>query len=343
MPVDPSYLDKLLLKLNAVPQFLREVSAAGAFKAVALSSNLGVFDILQSGPLTAGELAVRVKADERGIRILLDLLVSFGYLRRKDDKYSNTPQSSKWLARSSPVSLADMAAVWDSKVLKFWDLQLERAVRDGKPSTDIFEWFTSEPGAWKLFNSFEMAIARWIGPGIVKSVRLPPGSRKMVDVGGGHGLYSIMFCQRYPQLHATVLDQPEPLRTASENIAREGLGDRISLQSWDLRKDAISKGFDCALLFNLLHNFSPETNRGLLAKIHEALNPYGMVAIWDNIKGPGRLLNVAFNFFSLAYLVGTGGQTYTVEEVSAWLAQAGFINFRRYRTNPGLITATRPR
>ncbi len=88
-----------------------------------------------------------------------------------------------------------MASVWDSKVLKFWDLQIEHAVRNGRPSQDIFEWFDSEPDAWSLFNSFEMAIARWVGGSIAKSVRLPPGSKRLVDVGGGHGLFSILFCQ----------------------------------------------------------------------------------------------------------------------------------------------------
>jgi ubiquinone/menaquinone biosynthesis C-methylase UbiE len=341
MPVDPSYLDRLLLRRNSVPQLLREVTAAGAFKAVALGSKLGIFEVLENGPLTAAELAVRLKTDERGTRILANFLASFGYLRRTRDRYTNTPQTSKWLARSSPLSLADMALVWDSKVLKFWDLQMERAVRDGKPSTDIFSWFNSEPEAWGLFNSFETAIARWNGPGIIKHVRLAPTSQKLVDIGGGHGLYTIMFCKQYPQLQATILDQAEPLKEASKNIAEEGLGSRIAVQPWDLRKDVIAKGFDCALVLNMLHNFSPELNRALLAKVHEALNPSGVVVIWDNFKGPGRLVNAAFDFFAMAYLVGTGAQTYTAEEVSGWLTQNGYGNIRRYRTDPGLIKAIR--
>ncbi len=274
------------------------------------------------------------------MKILLDLLVSSGYLRRKSGKYFNSTQTSKWLSRSSAVSLADMATVWDSKVLKFWDLQLEHAIKNGRPSQGIFEWFDSEPDAWSLFNSFEMATARWVGGRIVKSVHLPPGSKRLVDVGGGHGLFSILFCQQHPQLSATVLDKPEPLRTARENIAREHMEDRVSLKSWDLRTDPIEGGFDCALLFNLLHNFPVETNRDLLTKIRRALNPSGLVAIWDNSKGPGRLINAAFDFFSLAYLAGTGGQTYTAGEMSTWLTEAGFNKYRRYRTVPGLITAT---
>lgn len=82
MPVDPSYLDRILLRLNLAPQLLREVMAAGTLKAVVLASKLGIFDELSKTSLTSEEIAARVKADSRGMRILLDLLASSGYLRK---------------------------------------------------------------------------------------------------------------------------------------------------------------------------------------------------------------------------------------------------------------------
>lgn len=341
MPTNPSYLDRLLLRFNSVPQLLQEVMAAGTLKAVVLASKLGIFEQLRSNSLTSEELATRVNSNPRGMRILLDLLASTGYLRRAGGRYSNTPQSSKWLERSSKVSLADMAVVWNEKILKFWDLQLERAVRTGEPSEGIFNWFNTEPDAWELFNSFEMATARWIGPDVVQKVRLPPGSKRLVDMGGGHGLYSIMFCRRYPDLSAVILDQPEPLKTAIYNISNEGLTGRISTKAWDLRTSPIEHGFDCALVFNIIHNFSAETNKSLLTRTYEALSEDGLLVVWDNFRGPGRLVNTAFDFFSLAYLVGTGAQTYPVEEVSTWIRDTGFGKVKSYRTVPGLLTASR--
>jgi len=341
MPFEPSYFERFLLRINALPSLLGDVMIAGALKALVLASNLGVFESLEGGPHTVQELATEIRTDFRATRILLDLLVSFGYVRRRDGWYSNTAQSSKWLVRSSKVSLADMIAVWDSKILKFWDLQLEKAVRGGSPSQNIFEWFNKEPNAWKLFNSFEMAIARWLGESIVKKVKLPDGSKSLVDVGGGHAWYSILFCRKHPKLSAMVLDRPEPLEIARQNIAYEGLGNRISVKVWDLTTDPIDGGFDCALLFNLLHNFRAEENRGLLEKVRGALNQSGLVVIWENFPGPGKIVNATFDFFSLTYLVGTGAQTYTPREVSSWLEGAGFGRIRRYRTLPGLLTAAR--
>lgn len=342
MPANPSYLDRILLSLNSVPQLLQDIMAAGTVKAVVLASKLGVFEQLSSSSLTSDDLALKVQANPRGLRILLDLLVSTGYLRRRAGRYSNTAQSQKWLAPSSEVSLADMPLVWNQDVLKFWDLQLEEAVRNGKPSVGIFNWFDSQPEAWKRFNSFEMATARWIGASVIKKVGLPAGSKRLVDIGGGHGLYSVMFCKRYPELSAVVLDQPEPLKTATANVSKEGMSARISTMEWDLTTNPIDHGFDCALVFNILHNFSVETNKSLLARAAEALNKNGLLIISDNFRGPGKLVNTAFDFFSLTYLVGTGGQTYPIEEVTAWLKEAGFSRVKRYRTLPGLLTASKP-
>src|ERR1700721_2556864 len=45
-----------------------------------------------------------------------------------------------------------------------------------------------------------------------------PVSRKataLLDVGGGHGLYSIELCRRHPRLYATILDLPGAFPTAS--------------------------------------------------------------------------------------------------------------------------------
>lgn len=341
MPLEPSYLDKLLLRINAIPSLLGDVMTVGAFKALAIACNLGIFDSLETRAKTAEELGAEMRTDARATGILMDLLVSFRYLRKKDDAYSNTAQSSKWLVRSFRVSLADMIRVWDSKILKFWDLQLERAIRGGSPSQDIYEWFNKEPDAWKLFNSFEVAIAKWVGESIVRKVKLPAGSRSLVDVGGGHGMYSIMFCKEYPQLTAVVLDKQEPLEIAKQYIASEGLGNRISVKAWDLTTDAVDGRFDCALLFSILHNFRAGENLSILKKVRDGLNRSGLLVIWENFRGPGRIVNAAFDFFSLTYLLSTGGQTYDIQEVSDWLSGTGFGRIHRYRTLPGLLTATR--
>jgi len=84
-----------------------------------------------------------------------------------------------------------------------------------------------------------------------------------------------------------------------------------------------------------------EKNLSLLKKVREDPNPSGLLGIWENLRGPERITNAAFDFFSLTYLLLTGGQTYGVQELSNWLDETGFGKIHRYRTVPGLLTATR--
>ncbi len=52
MPLDPSYLDRVILRMNLAPQLLRDVIAAGTLKAVVLASKLGIFEELSKTSLT---------------------------------------------------------------------------------------------------------------------------------------------------------------------------------------------------------------------------------------------------------------------------------------------------
>ena len=57
------------------------------------------------------------------------------------------------------------------------------------------------------------------------------GRQKMLDVGGGHGLYSIFFTKKYPGLKSWVLDLPGVTGVTLENIKKyrgEDAGKRYS-------------------------------------------------------------------------------------------------------------------
>lgn len=75
-----------------------------------------------------------------------------------------------------------------------------------------------------------VALATYALPEVVERVKLDAKAKGLLDVGGGHGLYSIGYCERYPALHATIFDSPCALISAQENIAKKQLGDRSATQ-----------------------------------------------------------------------------------------------------------------
>ena len=325
MPVIPNFVERLaLFRLNLAPAVMLDFLGALAFRTVAAAGRLGVFEALSAGPLTATELAHRIDADERGTIVLLEALEALGYVRSSDGHYAASAMAAKWL----PL-LGDGIGFCEMLVERFQDL--EESVRRGGPAIDAREWLGQRPDGWREFQAGMIALARITADDVVAKVKLPATARGLLDVGGGHGLYSIKFCQRYPQLSATVFDLPEGLELTPGIIAAEGMGGRVSLQAGDFWMDDFGSGYDVALLFNIIHANLPARNVELLQKVAAALNSDGVVVILDQLAGQVRggtarafAALMGLNLFNL-----TGGQAYEFQEIVGWLGETGFANPRR--------------
>lgn len=346
MPFVPSALERLLFgRLNLGPGFLLDVIGAGAFRAVGLAVDLGVFEALRNGPKTAAEIAHRIGTHTEGTRILLECLTSLGYLNEARGAFSNSSMTSKWLVRSSKTSLEDYVRFWRQQTFEFWDLHMEEAIRAGRPPITFYEWLTTRPGGWDLTQRAFASLARWLADPIAAQVKPPAGARRLLDVGGGHGLYSVAFCRRYPGFSATIFDVPDVFETTQRVVAAAGMGERITFRAGDFRKDDLGTGYDVALLFSVIHGLTPEENHQLFRRIAGALNPGGLLVVSDQFpdKTRGRTSRAATRFFALVYLVTLGGQTYPFRDVSLWLVDAGFET-PHYRSARGvqLALATKP-
>ncbi len=218
MPVVPNFMERMiLLKLNQGPGPLLEILGAWSFKAVSVAVKLDIFESLNSGPLKAAEIAHRTKASERGIQLLLNALEAVGYVKQQGGLYSNTPMTAKWMVRSSPQYVAEMFPYMND-VLEIWG-DLEEAIRRGETPTMAWDWLDQHPDGWKNYNAAMVAMAHMAVPEVVAKVKLPVTARRLLDVGGSHGLYAINFCSRYPDLSATILDGPPTRKMAEANIA----------------------------------------------------------------------------------------------------------------------------
>ncbi len=334
MPVVPNFLERLiLLRLNKGPSPIIEALGAGRLKALETSLNLGVFENLNNQPLSSAALASRLGMDERGTRILLEMLEAYGYVKRKNGRFSNTNITRKWLLKDAPACVATWAVQLQRLQLEFWDLQLEEALRKGKPSLPIYEWFDEAPMRWKIAQTAFVQLARNFAATIASNVKLSPTARRLLDMGGGHGLYSVEFCRKNPGLSATIFDVPGALEVARETIAGEKMDDRIKVQPGDFRADDMGHEYDVALLFNVPHGYTPEENLQLLEKIASLLNPGGIIVISDPLEGlAGKAAKALVRFFSLTFFATLGGQIYSLRSISQWLKEAGFGPPHRMRT-----------
>lgn len=351
MPVHLTPLENLLARLSFLPVPLFDMPLGpGLAKALVTACELGLFDALSQRALPLNVLAGRLNCDPHGLKLLLNLLVSAGYLREHKGYYRNTRTTQRWLTTTSPFTIAPYI-LHSPDIVDIWN-HMPEVIRTNHaamrmPYDEKHE--TSEQQA-RLARHYAglAALATMLGREITLRVSLPRSATALLDVGGSHAAYSVLFCRRYPQLHATILDIPAGLEAGKRTAAMLHLQERIGFVAADIVKDdfatELGQRFDVALYFHIAHLLQPEINQAVLAKVVRTLRPGGMLIfvdqVTDQIHG-SRLASLMVQFMALT-MVSVGGTCYPFATVKAWLEQAGLERVRSHRLiMPGatLITA----
>jgi SAM-dependent methyltransferase len=346
VPIVPNLLERSLLRLNLIPGPAQDLLGTVMFRAAGVAVQLGLFEILADAPSTAAELARRVDASEEGLRLLLELLAAGGYVAETNGRFRDTPMVRRWLLQRAPGAMTDFLTLWQGVAFDLWD-NLEASVRAGRPALPMHEWLAQRPEGWPLFNAAMRAAAMQGADEVARRTPLPATARRLLDVGGSHGLYSLAFCRRHPELSATILDAPEALPSAQQTIAAQGMAARMTTRLGDMTRDDFGAGWDVILLFNVLHYFGAEQNLALLRKASTALSPGGRVVVLDQFAdfAPLPAAGTFVKALSLMYFMSLGGRVYRFDEIAGWLQAAGLQPPRRIglRRSPGqyLLIAAR--
>ena len=191
-------------------------------------------------------------------------------------------------------------------------------ITTGKRPFEFYDFVGQDPGLSNAFQKTMIGNANIIGPDVVEIIDLPAGGGKLLDVGGGHGKFTIQFCQKYPQLHGKIIDSAVALETAKDFIAQEKLEQRIELAPGDIWEMDWGEKYDLILLFNFIHHYEIATNERLLSRVFTALKPGGKVAILDQLDGVvhGSATNAVVQLVGLMYYIFADGRTFSRDEVS---------------------------
>jgi 2-polyprenyl-3-methyl-5-hydroxy-6-metoxy-1,4-benzoquinol methylase len=339
MPIQPNFLERTAFSLNLVPGVLLDVGGALAFQTLALAAQMGVFAVLAERPLTPTELAQKLHTHERGTESLLLALAVIGYVVEQDGRYHNSPLVTKWVLAADGFNLDAALTFWTAVFHDLSPHALEVMQTGERPYGNIYQWLESKPHISHAFQQQLMAGVSFTGPDVVKKLSLPETAAWVLDVGGGHGLFSIMLCEQHPHLQASVLDTATALQTAAINIAQHNLGERVHLHRGDLWQAEWGDGYDAILLFNLIHHYDEAQNVELLRRCAAALKPGGQVAILDQIAGkvPGNVANAVIRLIALHYFLLADGRVYSHDDIQSWLQQTGFTDpqFHRMSKAPG--------
>jgi (2Fe-2S) ferredoxin/SAM-dependent methyltransferase len=284
---------------------------------------LDIFTAVGDGA-NAEQIGTRIDANARAAGMLLNALVALGLLSKNGDDYKNTPESARFFVQSSKDNhrngLLHTANIWHR-----WST-LTGAVRSGTrvpiDRDDTPEWTRN-------FIAGMQRHAKDRAPLVVKTLGTA-GVRRILDLGGGSGAYSIAFAKAGPDVQCEILDIPEVVPLTAEYVSQAGVSAQISLRTGDMLQDDFGSGYDIIMLNAICHMFSEEQNRDIFRRARQALAPKGRLAVQDFILNPDKTGPQHAALFSLNMLVSTAaGASYSEVEYTRWMKAAGFTEVSR--------------
>lgn len=351
MPLRLTIPEWLLARLNLLPMPLVDTPLApGIAKALTTACELDLFDVLHEHPMTLNELATRLACQPQGLHFLLQILVVANYLSLRGGRYRNRAVTRRWLCRDSPLNIAPYI-LHSPDIIAIWEHLPEVVRSDCAPVHMPYEDDSSRPkvqAALERHYAGLAALALVLGRELVARAHLPAQATRLLDVGGSHAAYSVLFCRKYERLRATIVDLPPGIQAGQRTAEQTGMSARLDFVNQDIvREDfppEFAQSFDAACYFHIAHLLPADLNRQLLARVAQCLKPGGLLIYVDQVTDKAHFSHLGSAMVQLMGLTvrTIGGTCYPFSTVKDWLESAGCRQVhRQHLLTPGatMITA----
>lgn len=291
---------------------------------------LGLFTELAGKQLDGETLRARLGLHQRGAPDFFDVLVSLGLLERTGGLYRNSASAEKMLNRANEQTyIGGLLEIAHAQWYASWG-NLITALRDGKPqnsvtsgSEDSFGALYNDPARAQKFSRAMTGGAMTCGLALAK-LSVWGTVSTVADIGSSEGGLLSQLLRHHPHLAGTGFDLPEVADSFHRTAAEAGLADRMSFAAGDFFADPLP-GADVLIYGHVLHDWDLETKRFLLRKAFGALQPGGLVMIYDTLIDDERNDRTFAMLMSLHMLLESpGGFDYTGTDCLGWLESAGF-------------------
>ncbi len=277
---------------------------------VAVAVKLGLFKHLRTAR-TADDLAAELALEKVATFYLLKVLTHLGCLAEKEDRFVNTPLADAYLVDDSYLYLGHEFALQPAADSYGGQLaaRLQSRQADKPPEPAWSQERLRQIGVFGLMGAIQETV------GICDL----SGAGRLLDLGGGHGFYSIAFAQKYPGLRVTVFDLPHIAALAGQFMRAFGVERQVSLVGGNFLTDDIGDNYDAVLCANVLHSDKRDV---VLPKVRRALRPGGRIIVRCRVADCADSLENAAA--KLRWQACGGRELYTVAEWRSFLSGHGF-------------------
>jgi predicted O-methyltransferase YrrM len=306
--------------------------------------HLDLFTWLADQPTDLEGICRQFGICERPADVLMTLAAANGLVERRGDVFHASLVAREHLTAGSRFNLAPYyASLKDRPVVRDY----LRVFRTGRPA----HWGAEPEGLdWHaametedFARSFTAAMdgrGQYLGGALARALDLSSHAR-VLDIGGGSGIYACSLVARHPHLRATVLEQRPVDAIAARLIGERGFADRVSVATGEMFQDAWPTGHDVHLFSNVLHDWDTTAVRTLLARSAASIRPGGLLVIHEAFIDAGKTGPLPVAEYSALLMHSTQGKCYAVSEYEAFLSEAGFETITHCDTaaDRGVMTA----
>ena len=308
----------------------RQISriAYGFFASKALFSalNLNLFGMLADGARPLADLSASSKVPENRLATLMATLASIGLVGQEAGRFVNSPAAARYLVPGAAAYFGDYYRFQIDRQLypNMMALDAGLAGDEAGLAHESMSGMLDDPQEAEAFSRAQHAGS--MGPALLFASKIDlSGSRNLLDVAGGTGTYSIVLCQKYPHLAATIIDFPSVTEVAKHYVDEAGMTGRIGLLPGDALEVAWPGDQDVVLLSYLVSAVGESQIPELLKLGWRALKPGGRLIVHDFMLEDDRSGPFSAAGFFLSYLtLRTDPISFTAAELRPMVEAAGF-------------------
>lgn len=313
---------------------------------LAIADELGFFEALSMTPLTAAELATKLGIELRATEAMAGVMASLEFVVLADGRFGLTDVARTYLLPSSTY-------YWGGMLRRIRDNPLDcrtliESLRRNSAAEDASlaaMWTRPVPPPEQLVafthamhaHSFALAMR------VVPSFPLA-GVRRLLDVGGGSGSYSISALAHVRDLRCTLVDLAPVGAVAREYAARHDVADRLDVVAANMFTDPLPAGHDRILYCDIFHDWDDPSCRLLAKQAFDALPSGGKLWLHEMLLDDTKAGPPQTAAYSMIMVFVTAGRQRSARELFDLMTSAGFVEPRCTMTSGGyaLVEATRP-
>lgn len=325
-----------LSALDAITEAQRIAFAPMLFQTALSLRNAGVLAYLDKQGkqgATLDEIVAHGALNEYAVSVLLDMGLSGRIITCKDERYCLSKVGHFLLHDAMTRVNMDFTQDVCYQGLYFLDDALKAAKPAGlKVFSDagtIYPVLSQLPSpareSWFAFDHYYSDAAFNAAlPHIFASL---PGV--LYDVGGNTGKWALRCCKFDENVAITILDLPQQIALARQNVENAGLSLRISFHAVDMLSDAPLPGeADIWWMSQFLDCFSPEQIVAMLTRIAAVMKPDARLCImelfWDAQKFEAASFSLNASSLYFTCMANGNSRFYSIEKFYRYLEMAGF-------------------